>query len=75
MPKKTFGADLYGKGENPNGMIAQTADGTVRNADALGPQDYHWNQEADGPRWNSGFQSKPESFQTPVTPGKIRKRN
>jgi hypothetical protein len=75
MPKKTFGADLYGKGENPNGMIAQTADGTVRNCDALGPQQYNWNQEADGPTWNSGFKPKPESFTAPAPIGRVRKRN
>lgn len=56
--KKTFGESSIAKGENPNGIVSQTADSTVRNADGLGPQQWNWNQEADGPRWNSGFQHK-----------------
>lgn len=75
MGKKTFGADLIAKGENPNGCITQTADGTMRNYDALGKQDWHWNQSADGPSWNDGFQPKPEylGIAMPATPRKRRR--
>lgn len=72
MTKKTFGASLYGKGENPNGQLSQTADSTVKNQDGLGPQDYHWNQSADGPSWNDGFQ--PKSFAQPPATTQRRKR-
>lgn len=63
-------------GENPNGMMAQTADGTVRNADALGRQEYKWNQSADGPSWNNGFDAKPEfsGATIPAASGRKRKR-
>lgn len=73
-PRKNGKLDFEGmiaNGENPNGMMAQTADGTLRNADALGPQDWHWNQSADGPRWNDGFQPKPD---VPAQPTLRRKR-
>ena len=55
MTKKTFGESLYGKGENPSGQISQTSDSTIRNQDGLGPQEWKWGMEADGPSWNSGF--------------------
>lgn len=60
MAKKNFGEALIAKGENPNGMIAQTADETVRNARALPPQDWKWNQSADGERWNNGDRIAPK---------------
>lgn len=69
-PRKKNGSidwgEMHAKGENPNGMMAQTADGTVRNCDAMPPQDYHYNQSADGERWNDGFQ-KPTVIE--VLPG------
>lgn len=73
MSKKTFGESLIAKGENPNGMIAQTADSTVRNYDGLGPQEYKWNQSADGERWNNGFSPKPDFTAIPGSP-RLRKR-
>lgn len=45
-------------GENPGGQTSQTADETVRHQQGLPPQERHWNQTADGPRWNDGFQQK-----------------
>lgn len=74
MRKKTFGEDLIAKGENPNGCISQTADGTVRNYDALGRQEYKFNQEADGASWNSGFVPKQEIFTMPASVKSSRKR-
>jgi hypothetical protein len=79
-PRKKNGSidwdDLYGKGENPNGTIAQTSNETVRNCDAMPPQDYHYHQSADGERWNDGFQNKVDYFGTPAptTVGRSRKR-
>lgn len=74
MTRKNFGESLIAKGENPNGCIAQTADGTVRNYDALGRQEYKWGQEADGPRWNSGFSPKPDFGVAPAPANPRRKR-
>lgn len=65
---------MIAKGENPNGQTSQTADSTIRNQDGLGPQEWHWNQSADGARWNDGFQPKPESFANPATPGRTRRK-
>jgi len=65
--RKTFGKDLIAFGENPNGQVSQTADSTIRNQDGLGPQEYHWNQSADGDRWNNGFQQKPVWDTAPAT--------
>jgi hypothetical protein len=73
MSKKNFGDDLIAKGENPNGCIAQTADGTLRNYDALGRQEYKWNQGADGPRWNNGFDPKPGISEVPPNPSRKRR--
>ena len=58
MSKKTFGESLIAKGENPNGQISQSANETVRNQQGLPRQDFKYNQEADGARWNSGFDKK-----------------
>jgi hypothetical protein len=43
---------LLGTGENPNGMVAQTANGTL--VDGRGGDGYTWRDGmmADGPRWN-----------------------
>ena len=56
MPKKTFGEDLYAKGENTNGQVSQTADGTIYAGRAYNPQQYNGNLQADSARWNK----KPE---------------
>lgn len=40
------------KGENPNGYVAQTCNETVRAGNSEVDSDYHWNQNADGERWN-----------------------
>jgi len=76
-PRKKNGSidwdGIIQSGENPNGMVAQTSDSTVRNMDALGPQEYKWGQEADGPRWNSGFSPKPEAYAIPATPRRKRR--
>lgn len=55
---------MIAKGENPNGQISQTADETVRNQQGLPPQDWHFNQSADGPSWNDGFQPTPGVYGT-----------
>lgn len=59
--------------ENPVGMRAQTADSTVTNMDALGPQEWKWGLNADGERWNKGF-SEPEAYAIPSSPPRRRKR-
>ena len=46
------------KGENPNGQISQSTDETIRNQQAMPRQEFKYNQEADGARWNSGFDKK-----------------
>ena len=74
MSRKTFGESLIAKGENPNGQISQSADSTIRNQDGLGPQEWKWNQSADGPRWNDGFQPKPEMGRIVMPATKSRKR-
>lgn len=43
---------LLGNGENPNGMIAQTANGTIRNGRGGDGDTWRYNM-ADGPRWNT----------------------
>lgn len=75
-PRKTGSLDFYGmiqKGENPNGMMAQTADSTVRNADALGPQEWPWNMNADGDRWNGWFKEKMQAVAVPATTSRRRR--
>ena len=72
MGKKTFGADLYGKGENPNGIVSQTSDGTVKNAEALPPQNYSYNQRADGARWNCDDDKHSFKRNQPFPPPKTR---
>lgn len=44
---------LLGNGENPNGMIAQTANGTIRNGRGGDGDEYRYGMMADGPRWNT----------------------
>lgn len=73
MSKKTFGADTYAKGENPNGCISQTPDETMRNYKALPEQEYKYRMEADGPRWNSGFAPQPEPMSVPQNPRRRRR--
>jgi hypothetical protein len=66
MAKKNLRFDsLIAKGENPNGMIAQTADETVRGAEGLPPQDWKYGQQADGRRWNGG-RDYSENYGAPV---------
>lgn len=51
IPKRRSFADLVASGENPNGMIAQTPNGTERNGSGSDGMTYRYNY-ADGPRWN-----------------------
>jgi hypothetical protein len=64
MGKKTFGADLYAKGENPSGQTSQTADETVRNQNGCPPQQWNGNLQGDGSRWNRpvGGDIKPRTY-------------
>ena len=71
MPNKTFGADLYGKGENPNGQTSITAEETMRNSEALPPQQNKWNLQADGQRFNGSDEHKFKRNQ-PFPPPKTR---
>lgn len=60
--------------ENPIGMRAQTADSTVTNMDALGPQEWKWGLNADGDRWNKGFSAEPDAYAVPATPAPRRRK-
>ena len=71
MGKKTFGADLYAKGENPRGQVSQSADETIINSESLPPQQDKWNKQADGERWN-GNDSHTFKRNQPFPPEKTR---
>lgn len=51
LPKDGDFSRLLGEGENPNGFVAQTANGTIRNGRG-GDGETFWRGSADGPRWN-----------------------
>jgi len=59
---------LLGKGENPNGFVAQTANGTIR--DGRGGDGETWRYgQADGPRWNEDPRIMPEPlYDAPTGP-------
>ena len=52
-------------GENPKGMVAQTANETARAGNSEVNDQYPWNLQADGPRWNAPL---PESTLPGVSP-------
>ena len=56
MARKLFGtlnfANMVGRGENPNGLVQQTANGTSIAGKGSDGDDFLWGIEADGPRWN-----------------------
>jgi len=43
---------LLGTGENPNGMVAQTANGTLVGGRGGDGDTWRYGMMADGPRWN-----------------------
>jgi hypothetical protein len=55
-PHKLFGslnlAGMVGAGENPNGTVAQTSNGTNINGKGSDGDWCTWGIPADGPRWN-----------------------
>jgi hypothetical protein len=55
MVRKLFGsldfARMVGRGENPNGVVQQTSNGTWVNREGADGDDFVW-FPADGPRWN-----------------------
>jgi hypothetical protein len=53
---------LLGGGENPNGMIAQTPNGTVVNGRGGDGSQFRWDM-ADGRVWNGDPLPKPEALQ------------
>ncbi len=60
--------DLLGTGENPNGVVAQTANGTIING--RGGDGSEWRGKmADGPRWNTDPR---EEAPLMVEPGIVR---
>lgn len=67
---KSF-ADLVPKGENPHGVTMHEPNGTSRIDTGAGPQDWKWNSQADGPRWNG---SDPEPEYPPVAAATQRRR-
>ena len=56
MARKLFGslnfASIVGRGENPNGIVQQTSNGTWVNREGADGDDFIWGLAADGPRWN-----------------------
>lgn len=63
LPQNGDFSKLLGNGENPNGMIAQTPNGTERNG--TGSDGSTWRYAmADGPRWNDDPTPRPP----PLTP-------
>jgi hypothetical protein len=56
MARKLFGslnfAGMVGRGENPNGLVQQTSNGTWVNRQGADGDDFVWGIPADGPRWN-----------------------
>ena len=79
LPKHLY--QLLGKGENPNGMVAQTANGTVRqdgNFSGDGGDDgdnfgYRFGQ-VDGQRWNADPRIRPAPIGDPEFTFALRKR-
>lgn len=55
---------LVGKGENPNGFIAQTANGTIRDGHGGDGDQPRYNM-ADGPRWNTDPRIEPKPLDDP----------
>lgn len=55
-PRKLFGslnlAGNVGRGENPNGVVQQTSNGTNINGRGSDGDDPIWGTPADGMRWN-----------------------
>lgn len=77
-PRKKDGCINWDKmiadGENPGGQTSQSPDETVRNQQGLPPQEWHFNQRADGALWNDGFQPESGMYGIPaVNPRKRRK--
>lgn len=52
LPKDGDFAGLVAEGENPNGFVAQTANGTRRDGFADDGRTYQWGTPPDGARWN-----------------------
>jgi hypothetical protein len=56
MARKLFGtlnfAGIVGRGENPNGIVQQTSNGTWINREGADGDDFIWGVPADGSRWN-----------------------
>lgn len=52
LPKDGDFAGLVAEGENPNGFVAQTANGTRRDGFADDGMTYSWGPRPDGERWN-----------------------
>lgn len=53
LPKNGDFSELLGEGENPNGMIAQTPNGTVTNGLGGDGDQFRYSLIADGARWNT----------------------
>jgi hypothetical protein len=61
LPKNGDFSELLGNGENPNGMIAQTPNGTERGGVGSDGRTWRWDM-ADGPRWNADPMPIPPSL-------------
>lgn len=63
LPKNGDWSTLVQESENPNGMIAQTANGTEHDGVGSDGSQFRYNM-ADGSRWNSDPMRQPD----PLTP-------
>ena len=52
IPKTGDWSSLLDGGENPNGFISQTPNGTMRNGRGSDGEQFNFFPQADGPRWS-----------------------
>ena len=78
LPKDGDFSKLLGKGENPQGFVSQTPNGTYINGRGSDGYQYRWWPMADGKRWNEdprpeATQDAPLSLAQPTAPQPRRK--
>lgn len=65
LPKSGDWSELLGSGENPKGMVAQTANGTIVNGEGGDGRSWRGSM-ADGSRWNSDPRPDAVSYESPA---------
>jgi hypothetical protein len=73
LPKDGDFSKLLGKGENPNGFVSQTANGTLIDGRGGDGENYAWGGMADGPRWNQDPRRDDMSL-APTAPIPVRRK-